>query len=938
MVRDEWALWGDPAMRVRVAVALALSIVLAGGVATSAVASTQCASGWTDTPNVGCTLALGFTGAPQMVTVPAGVGEMTVEAQGASGGTDMQNGYTGDESGGGGGLVQADIPVTGGQQLEAIVGGCPGPCSEGSGSSSPSGYGGYGGGGAGGGAGSSPWGAGGGGGGGAFVYGSSSQLLIAAGGGGGASLNEPGGSGGGAPSAGTGLANGGDGYPGGSFEDCYIHSGGNGDPGGTAAGSGAGGTSTGGGAGGAAGYTAAGATTTGAENMWVASGGAAGGPGTGPGTGGGAGGGGAGATSTVTQTIPANPDVSNPTGGGGGGGGYYGGGGGGTGCAAYGQGAGGGGSAYVAPTATNVQYPVLTATHFTGDYVDGGVVFTYSGSGASVSIADPAPVARPESGSSAEISFPVTLSAPSTQTVSVLASTADGTGSDAAVAGTDYQQTEQTLTFAPGSTGPVNLDVPLIATPPVAQNETFSVNLSDPANATIGTGSATGTILCSNAESDSASADFSRALALPHASQSPCTLTLQPGILQTQLTSGLALQDRTPAYVQQQVENGTGDLAGIEFNQTCVSGCVDIGVKVLNADDPPQPVGNAQVTATVGALSATAPAAVEPADAGPGMICPVDSAGNQGTPCGTSAIATTQNAADGQGIAQFRYYFPGVVNTGDLYNPNPQVRISFVAKGSACGCANATGSATLSKQVFPQPVVNEDVTLSAADLSGLQALLGHNKLNKKNTKQITKNIFKLLEKAKLVSKAALGTLKNVSDLAQSQEVDELLRRTPELVKLDWFMHTFRLTGDGLNYDTGSIQTWGRELSDHLIPLLAAKLPKQIAFLARRVSESLTSASKYLLGQSFTDQAIKAVDKLINRNRGGTMTLKLFEVSRCTSGPPCTGSVAAGAFGLVMAVSVSPNGELDFYESPNPIGYTPSQWLKAQCAIQCAVSH
>jgi hypothetical protein len=105
-----------------------------------------------------------------------------------------------------------------------------------------------------------------------------------------------------------------------------------------------------------------------------------------------------------------------------------------------------------------------------------------------------------------------------------------------------------------------------------------------------------------------------------------------------------------------------------------------------------------------------------------------------------------------------------------------------------------------------------------------------------------------------------------------------------------------------------------------------------------VSGALTSASKYLLGQSFTDQVGKAVDKLINRTKGGTMTLKLFEVSRCTSGPPCTGSVASGAFGLVMAVSVSPNGELDFYESPNPIGYTPSHWLKAQCAIQCAVSH
>jgi hypothetical protein len=87
-------------------------------------------------------------------------------------------------------------------------------------------------------------------------------------------------------------------------------------------------------------------------------------------------------------------------------------------------------------------------------------------------------------------SFTVTLSAPSTQPITVAYATGNGT----ATAGSDYQVASGTLTFAPGQTSktitvPVNGD--RIAEP----NETFAVNLSSPTNATIADGQGLATIL-----------------------------------------------------------------------------------------------------------------------------------------------------------------------------------------------------------------------------------------------------------------------------------------------------------------------------------------------------------------------------------------------------------------------------------------------------------
>ena len=88
------------------------------------------------------------------------------------------------------------------------------------------------------------------------------------------------------------------------------------------------------------------------------------------------------------------------------------------------------------------------------------------------------------------LSFQVTLSAASTQPVSVAYETADGS---AAAAG-DYAHASGVLTFAPGETTK-SIAIGVVADTVVEQDETFAVALSDPVNATILSGAATGTIV-----------------------------------------------------------------------------------------------------------------------------------------------------------------------------------------------------------------------------------------------------------------------------------------------------------------------------------------------------------------------------------------------------------------------------------------------------------
>jgi hypothetical protein len=85
--------------------------------------------------------------------------------------------------------------------------------------------------------------------------------------------------------------------------------------------------------------------------------------------------------------------------------------------------------------------------------------------------------------------FTVTLSAPSSFTVTVSYATADGSASNPG----DYQSTSGTLTFAPGETTKT-ITVPVNGDTTFESNETFLVNLTTPVNATIADGQGQGTI------------------------------------------------------------------------------------------------------------------------------------------------------------------------------------------------------------------------------------------------------------------------------------------------------------------------------------------------------------------------------------------------------------------------------------------------------------
>ncbi len=88
--------------------------------------------------------------------------------------------------------------------------------------------------------------------------------------------------------------------------------------------------------------------------------------------------------------------------------------------------------------------------------------------------------------------FNVTLSNPSSQTITVAYNTADGT---ATVLNSDYTAATGTLTFAAGTTNTTQLISVLVNGDTVIEpNETFNVNLNSPSNATITDGVGLGTI------------------------------------------------------------------------------------------------------------------------------------------------------------------------------------------------------------------------------------------------------------------------------------------------------------------------------------------------------------------------------------------------------------------------------------------------------------
>jgi glucose/arabinose dehydrogenase len=119
---------------------------------------------------------------------------------------------------------------------------------------------------------------------------------------------------------------------------------------------------------------------------------------------------------------------------------------------------------------------------------DGEATGTIVNDEAGISMAD-ASIQEGSSGTS-NLIFTVTLSSSVSQTVTVQYSTGNGTAQSPG----DYSATTGTVTFPAGSTSQT-IAVPIVGDTATEQNETFVVNLSNPTNAAIADGQATGTIL-----------------------------------------------------------------------------------------------------------------------------------------------------------------------------------------------------------------------------------------------------------------------------------------------------------------------------------------------------------------------------------------------------------------------------------------------------------
>ena len=122
-----------------------------------------------------------------------------------------------------------------------------------------------------------------------------------------------------------------------------------------------------------------------------------------------------------------------------------------------------------------------------------GTILTDEAIAPKIKVADAA-VKEGDSGTR-DLSFTVTLSQATTNTVTVAYGTADGT----AKAGQDYIAQSGTLTFAPGETAKV-ITIKVTGDTAIEGNETLKINLSAPTGATIADGAASGTIVNDDAQ------------------------------------------------------------------------------------------------------------------------------------------------------------------------------------------------------------------------------------------------------------------------------------------------------------------------------------------------------------------------------------------------------------------------------------------------------
>ena len=223
-----------------------------------------------------------------------------------------------------------------------------------------------------------------------------------------------------------------------------------------------------------------------------------------------------------------------------------------------------------------------------------------------IAIAD-ATVREGDSGTR-DLSFTVTLSQATTNTVTVAYGTADGT----AKAGQDYIAQSGTLTFAPGETSRT-INVKVAGDTTVESNETLKINLTSPSGATIATASASGTIVNDDArisvadatvtEGNSGTTNLAFTVTLSAAASGPVTVAYTTSDVSARAGQDYAVRSGTLTFAPGETSKVvlvpvTGDTT-VEANETLkltlsqpTGATIDDGVAigtVVNDDTAPPP-------------------------------------------------------------------------------------------------------------------------------------------------------------------------------------------------------------------------------------------------------------------------------------------------------------------------------------------------------------
>ena len=196
-------------------------------------------------------------------------------------------------------------------------------------------------------------------------------------------------------------------------------------------------------------------------------------------------------------------------------------------------------------------------------------------------------------------SFTVTLSAASTQTVTVGYTTANGTAS----APSDYAASSGTVTFAPGvTTQPV--PVAIVPDAEVEANETFAVILQSPVNATVGDASGTATITNDDAGPALAVNDVSVAEGTGTAPSAVFTVTLSAASTQTVTVGYLTANGTATAPADYAASSGTVTFApGVTTQPVAVAIVPDA---IVEGNEQFTVTLQSPVNATLGDASGTA--------------------------------------------------------------------------------------------------------------------------------------------------------------------------------------------------------------------------------------------------------------------------------------------------------------------------------------------